>query len=95
MLQLLPGCYFLTSSLLLRFVIVHRFSLSVSGRREPVCRCSAATWGLDGLCGRLSRRLVRGGVGFTAARLMAELEAAGKLLMLQETQQYFRRQMYT
>lgn len=83
--------FFLTSSPLLRFVGVPRFSLGVSGRREPVCRRSAAAWGLDGLSRRLSRRLVRGGVSVTAARLMAELEAACKLFMLQDTRKEFRR----
>lgn len=88
MLKLLHGSHLLTSSPLLRFVIVRRFGVRVSGRREPICRCSAATWGLDGLCWRLSRRLVRGGVSFTAAWLMAELEATGKLFMLQHIRKY-------
>lgn len=79
---------FLTSSPLLCFVSVQRFSLRVSGRRDPIRWCSAATRRLQCLCWGLSRRLVRGGVSFTVAGLMTELEATCKLFMLQEIRKY-------
>lgn len=72
---------------------VRRFGLRLSGRREPICRPSAAAataaaGGLRRLCWGLSGRLARGGVSFTVAGLVTELEAAGELLMLQDTRKY-------